>query len=195
MFLLLWWSSTFWKYIQRIVERSMPAAQAAPVGGENVVNRRTYMINRDTTEVQMGDWVFSQRPTFKKIYMPASTAAGIERLVALSKAPVKPSVLNMTELTPLIVEMGYEPDKGRGIPLWHHLGVSMFNKQAALYEQRITAGQYDLVLFEYIPALNNFYPFRVRDTLRRYYQLIDSFDAPRRGDTRGAIEVYKRADR
>jgi len=41
--------------------------------------------------------------------------------------------------------------------------------------------------------LNNFYPFRVRDTLRLHYRQVDSFPAPRRGaDTRGTIEVYVR---
>jgi hypothetical protein len=68
----------------------------------------------------------------------------------------------------------------------------MFNKEAAEYEKRIAKGQYDLVLFEYIPTLNNFYPFRVRDSLQVYYQKTDSFPAPRRGDTRGFIEIYQK---
>jgi hypothetical protein len=46
------------------------------------------------------------------------------------------------------------------------------------------------VLFEYIPTLNNFYPFRIRDTLLRYYTVADSFPAPRRGATQGTIEVF-----
>ena len=67
----------------------------------------------------------------------------------------------------------------------------MFNRQAEIYESRIREHYYDLVLFEYIPTLNNFYPFRVRDALRQHYQLVDSFWAPRRGlDTKGEIEVY-----
>jgi hypothetical protein len=98
----------------------------------------------------------------------------------------------MTELTPLAVEMPYKEEKGLEIPLWYHLGVAMFNKEAKMYEQRITNKQYDVVLFEYIPSLNNFYPFRVRDTLQKIYQKIDSFPAPRRGDTQGIIEVYTR---
>jgi len=46
------------------------------------------------------------------------------------------------------------------------------------------------VLFENIPSLNNFYPFRVRQVLRQQYRLQDSFPAPRRGETHGTIEVY-----
>jgi len=99
-------------------------------------------------------------------------------------------VLNMSELTPLAVEVPYELETGPQIPLWYHLGVAMFNKEAEMYEQRLIKKQYDLVLFEYIPTLNNFYPFRVRDTLHNHYYKIDSFPAPRRGDTQGWIEVF-----
>jgi hypothetical protein len=71
----------------------------------------------------------------------------------------------------------------------------MFNRQADTFETRIRRHYYDLVLFEYIPTLNNFYPFRVRDSLRNEYRLVDSFLAPRRGpETRGQIEVYVRPD-
>jgi hypothetical protein len=96
----------------------------------------------------------------------------------------------MTELTPLTIEMPYQLETGAEIPLWYHLGVSMFNKQAEEYEQKIIKRRYDLVLFEYIPSLNNFYPFRVRDTLLRHYNKIDSFPAPRRGTTQGIIEIF-----
>jgi hypothetical protein len=66
----------------------------------------------------------------------------------------------------------------------------MFNKQATMFETRISKNYYDLILFEYIPSLNNFYPFRVRDSLKNHYQIIDSFPAPRKGETQGMIEVY-----
>ena len=96
----------------------------------------------------------------------------------------------MSELTPLAVEMTYKLEKGPEVPLWYHLGVAMFNKEAAQYENKIRNNQYDLVIFEYVPSLNNFYPFRVRDTLINSYQKIDSFPAPRRGDTQGEIEIF-----
>ena len=96
----------------------------------------------------------------------------------------------MTELTPLAVELPYQEETGPNIPLWHHLGVAMFNKEAVWYEQRLKNQHYDLVLFEYIPTLNNFFPFRVRDSLLQHYHKIDSFPAPRRGETQGTIEVF-----
>ena len=69
----------------------------------------------------------------------------------------------------------------------------MFNREAELFEDRIRKNHYDAVLFEYIPGLNNFYPFRVRDVLRQQYRMVDSIYAPRRGEeTKGMIEVYVR---
>jgi hypothetical protein len=99
----------------------------------------------------------------------------------------------MSELTPLAAEVPFSLEKNSQLPLWYHLGVGMFNRQADSFETRIRAHYYDLILFEYIPTLNNFYPFRVRDSLRLHYPQVDSFPAPRRGvETRGVIEVFVR---
>ena len=125
--------------------------------------------------------------------MPAPTVQGMERIMKLNVLKTKdPKVLNMTELTPLAAEVPFKLETGSYYPLWYHLGVGMFNQQAQLFEDRIRNHYYDLVLFEYIPNLNNFYPFRVRDSLKLHYNLVDSFEAPRRGDTRGMIEVYRK---
>ena len=124
--------------------------------------------------------------------MPPSTADGIHRLMnmELVKSRKNLKVLNMSELTPLAAEIPYKLEENGQLPLWYHLGVGMFNRQAEIFEKRIGEHYYDLILFEYVPTLNNFYPFRVRDSLRVHYKLIDSFMAPRRGDTKGTIEVY-----
>lgn len=124
--------------------------------------------------------------------MPAATVDGIERLMQMPqvKNNKELKILNMTELTPLAVEIPYQTETGMDVPLWHHLGVAMFNKDAVRYETKIAAKTYDLVLFEYIPVLNNFFPFRVRERLFAHYNLIDSFPAPRRGETQGLIEVF-----
>jgi hypothetical protein len=212
--MLLWWSGTYWKYMQRIVARVLPSREEAKSAtGENVINKYTYMISQDTTrEIPMEKWVECGLPAFDKIYMPPPTADGIHRLMGMEMVKIgRPPlwgrdsadlaknlhpgplrVLNMSELTPLAVEIPYEPESNPALPLWYHLGVGMFNRQAAIFESRISDHYYDLVLFEYIPTLNNFNPFRVRDSLMVHYQLVDSFPAPRRGDTRGTIEVYTR---
>ena len=191
---MIWWSAVYWKYIQRMAERVFPAnEEVVSSTGENIVNRKTYMINvPDSTDIPVSKWVFSELRSFKKIYMPEPTVAGISRLLQMDMVRQNKNlrVLNMTELTPLAVEMPYRLERGSQYPLWYHLGVGMFNKQAEMFEKKIADKDYDLVLFEYIPRLNNFYPFRVRDSLIVNYRKVDSFPAPRSGETKGTIEVY-----
>jgi hypothetical protein len=193
---LLFWSGSYWHYISRIADRVFPATpaalSAAAATGENVINRHTYMLNLDTTHYEdESSWInLPGSAAFGKMYLPPSTVAGIQRVkqLPLVSRPGK-KILNMTELTPLEYELGCVPEKGNDYPLWYHLGVSLFNRQAASFCSRISRKEYDMVLFEYIPSLNNFYPFRVRDTLRQHYRLADTFFAPRR-PTNGIIEVY-----
>ena len=194
--ILLWWSGVWWKYTQRFTAGRTVTGMAVSPTGENVVGKDNYMINRDTTlkDIPTEQWVECGLAAFRKITMPPPTADGIHRLMNMdlvvhNKGGLK--VLNMSELTPLAVEIPYLPERNSQLPLWYHLGVGMFNRQADSFETRIRDHHYDLVLFEYLPTLNNFYPFRVRDSLLLHYKLVDSFMAPRRGlETRGTIEVY-----
>jgi hypothetical protein len=189
----LWWSNVYWKYIEGLTENLLSHHnEVISATGENIVNKKTYMINRDTLNIPMSRWVSSGLYSFDKIVMPQPTVDGIHRLLnsGLVKQHLKLRVLNMTELTPLAVEIPYSPERNPKLPLWFHLGVGMFNQQAALLEDRIAKLDYDLVLFEFIPGLNNFYPFRVRDSLQVHYRKVDSFMAPRRDDPSSLIEVY-----
>lgn len=196
----LWWSPAYWKYIERILYRINPPEEIQRVSktGENLINKNTYALStKDSKGLDDQAWIFSDFPVFQGIYMPAETASGMQRLKKMFKdkgLSTQPSssvkVLNMSELTPLAHELGFELERNPALPLWHHLGVGMFNKQAEIYEKRIQQGYYDCVIFEHIPNLNNFYPFRVRDQLLQVYEKVDSFTAPRRGDTQGSIEVF-----
>lgn len=192
--IMLWWSGAYWKYVQRISDRVFPQKLVVTNTGENIVNKSTYTLKADTTEIPMSEWVYTGLKSFDKIYMPKPTVEGIHRLLNMDIVRNNKNlhVLNMSELTPLAVEIPYQLDKGPEVPLWYHLGVAMFNKDAERFESSIAKRDYDLVLFEYIPTLNNFYPFRIRDSLQNHYQMVDSFMAPRRGDTKGTIEVYLR---
>ena len=196
---ILWWSGTWWKYTERFAGKIMPhhEERVSPTG-ENVVNRQTYMINTDTSEqskdIPTEQWVECGLPSFDRITMPKPTVEGIHRLLEMDVVK-KPGihVLNMSELTPLAAEIPFELESNPQLPLWYHLGVGMFNRQADSFGVRIRQQYYDLVLFEHIPTLNNFYPFRLQDSLRLHYRQVDSFLAPRRGpETRGYIEVYVR---
>ncbi len=210
---LLWWSRTWWNYTDRVIGKFLPKKETATKSrtGENIVNKDTYMIYPDTVkEVPMDQWVDCGLPSFDRISMPAPTAAGIHRLMEMEpvktyrerrakegkEAAVDLRVLNMSELTPLARDIPFQLESNGQLPLWFHLGVGMFNRQADSFETRIRQHYYDMVLFEYIPTLNNFYPFRVRDSLHLHYNQVDSFMAPRRGpETRGVIEVFVRPAR
>ncbi len=191
---LFFWSGSFWKYIQRTTGLFyLPATETHSKTGENVVNRNTYILTADTADAEGKEpWVLSGLKSFDKIYMPKGTSDGMHRVLSMDliKKGTGLRVLNMSELTPLAAEMPFSLEKNSDLPLWYHLGVGMFNRQAGIFEDRIKRNYYDLVLFEYVPTLNNFYPFRTRDSLKLYYKMVDSFPAPRRGETKGIIEVY-----
>ncbi|ATL48609.1 hypothetical protein COR50_16360 [Chitinophaga caeni] len=193
---LLWWSGTYWKYIDRVFARFLPGKEVANVSptGENVVSKHNFMINLDTTDVPTSEWVFTSIKGFEKMYMPPSTVHGMEKVLAWKAVNFQgkmPKVLNMTELTPLAYAMPYQLETGSNYPLWYHLGVGMFNKQLQLFTRKVQRQEYDIVMYEYAPTLNNFFPFALRETLQQHYRLADSFLAPRR-PTNANIEVYVR---
>jgi hypothetical protein len=193
--LLFWKSDVYAGYVsRRFFSKADNSGFQLNEKGENIVNRSNYLQPKPTSDIKEWQWIQNDLPVFKKITMPPPTVEGINRLMNMDLVKSgKLKVLNMTELTPLAAVLPYEHEKGVYTPLWNHLGVSMFNKQAETYEKKISARYYDLVLFEYIPGLNNFFPFRVRDSLQVYYRKVDSFYAPRRGpETMGNIEVYRR---
>ncbi|RAJ06739.1 hypothetical protein LX64_01866 [Chitinophaga skermanii] len=191
---LLWWSGTYWKYIDRVFAKFLPANEIQHVSktGENVVSKHNFMINLDSTDVPTSEWIFTDIKGFEKIYMPASTVHGMERLIANVKTKFPqgaPKVLNMTELTPLAYAVPFNLETGSNYPLWYHLGVGMFNKQLDMFTAKVRANEYDIVLYEYAPTLNNFFPFALRTELEATYQKVDTFLAPRR-PTNATIEVY-----
>ncbi len=80
--ILLWWSGVYWKYFDRVFERIIPKSSKVELKtDENVVDRNTFIINHDTTDIPMSKWVFSDVPVFDKIYMPEPTVQGIHRLM------------------------------------------------------------------------------------------------------------------
>ena len=140
----------------------------------------------------MDKWRTPKLASFKKMLLPGPTVDGIERIMNMDLVKNNKSlkVLNMTELTPLAYEMKFDLEKSPEYPLWFHKGVGMFQQQTDMFCSRIKNNYYDLVLFEYIPFLNNFYPFQVRDSLLRYYDRADVFTAPRKPSVQAWIEVY-----
>jgi hypothetical protein len=139
-----------------------------------------------------GPWTSTDVKGFEGVVMPGETVAGIDRLIDACSDLNRPlRVLNMSELTPLAIELGYTPPTGQ--PLWYHLNIGIFDKEVDEFCQRVKMNEYDVVLFEDIPDLTEFYPYRVRDTLRQHYTLTDTFLAPRKLEN-STIEVYFRKE-
>lgn len=168
-----WWSGVIWKYTSKFFS----VQEQSAVG--------------TATEAGM-EWGLSDFRAFRKVYLPKETIAGMNRIKELpviqeEKGDLK--VLNMSELTPLAHELGYEPMINQ--PLWYHLNIGMFDQQVDEFKERIRQEQYDLVLFEDIPSLTEFYPYELQQSLQEHYELRDRFLAPRAlGDS--YIEVYTR---
>ena len=194
--IMLWWSPVFWRYIQRFIlspaQDNISYMTHEGYSYANTVNKNTFMIELDTTDIPMDKWRVPALKSFEKILLPGPTVDGIERLMnhPMVKGHKDLKVLNMSELTPLAAEIPFALERGPGYPLWFHKGVGMFDKETKMFVDRIKNKYYDLVLFEYIPYLNNFYPYEVREALKKYYRLEDRFVAPRKPTPHAWVEVY-----
>ncbi|MEZ4947768.1 MAG: hypothetical protein R2804_19705 [Cyclobacteriaceae bacterium] len=137
-------------------------------------------------------WTPNSWPTMKNVLLPAATNSGIDRLMELPILKNKDlKVLNMTELTSLAREIGYTPLTQQ--PLWYHLNIGIFEREVEEINQKVAEGYYDMVLFQSIPSLNNFYPYKVLDKLKEKYFLYDTFLAPRKLEDSN-IQVFIRPD-
>lgn len=132
-------------------------------------------------------WSTTSYISLSNVKMPKSTIDGLKRIENVFKNSTDLKVLNMSELTFLAHEFGYTPLTQQ--PLWYHLSVGIFDKEVDEISKKIKNNYYDIVLFEDIPSLNNFYPYSLRDDLRLHYIKKDQFLAPRKLED-SWIEVY-----
>ena len=186
--ILFWWSADYWRYGQRLMHRIWP--KESHTVETDKISKYTWLLSDSTKSEKEIKWSISPYKSFKNVLLPVETIQGIGsimRLDILKKKDLK--VLNMSELTPLAYEIGFEPLPDH--PLWFHRNVSIFDKQIDEICERVARKEYDLVLFEEIPYLNQFYPEKVRKALQLHYQKINSFIAPRE-KTGAFIEVYQR---
>jgi hypothetical protein len=184
----LWWSGVFWtRFLKERVQKFLVTDSNSK---ENVISKRTYLLSADTLSHSRSKWVVPTLRSFKRIRIPEGTAEGITRIMELPVSKKKDvRVLNMSELTPLAWDMGYALEKGESHPLWFHKGVAFFDREVEMFCSKVTAGEYDLILFEDIPNVNQFYPYEVRDCVRANYKLQFKFLAPRVPEI-SYIEVY-----
>ncbi|GAB4237966.1 MAG: hypothetical protein Tsb0034_13360 [Ekhidna sp.] len=181
----LWWSGKYWDYITRMIPIK-PEKNTA-----EVVSRSTFSLNKDSTRLNKSNWKVPPYKEFRNIKLPPEAIDAIKTLDKWAQTQVNPKVLNMSELTPLASIMRYDYEKNT--PLWYHRNVALFDRELDYYLRNVERQQYDLVIFEDIPQLNNFYPFAIQEKLKKHYELWFSFQAPREKTTE-IIEVYRRRD-
>ncbi len=180
-----WWSGVFWNRFLGNMVRGMLPAKELP---EDVISKNTFIVT-DTVKMDRADWVVSDLKSFGKVKLPKETIAGIKRLEPFfMTSPQDVRVLNMSELTPLAYEFGYRLPSDQ--PLWFHKGVAIFQKEVDMFCHKINQKEYDIILFEIIPDLNNFYPQEVYDCIGKNYKMHDRFLAPRLNED-SYIEVYR----
>lgn len=187
MLIVFWWSGVYWnRFLGPRVKSLLPAKELP----EHVISKNTFIISNDTVEMDRANWVVSDFETFERVKLPEETIQGMKRLEALLAGMGNDiKVLNMSELTPLAHEFGFEIPKGQ--PLWFHQGVAIFQPEVDMLCTKIENQEYDIIMFEIIPDLNNFYPVEVHDCIRGNYQLHDKFLAPRLNED-SYIEVYRK---
>ena len=184
----LWWLNDPWnKFLRHRVDWSDTDQSG------HVINRHTFIVTADTTSNDRSGWIEPNLESFRNVRIPPKTIEGINNIRDfLEKNNLsQPYVLNMSELTPLNHEFNFKTDRGQSYPLWFHKGVVLFDREIALYKNKVKNKDYDLILFEVIPQLNEFYPSEVRDVIKEHYKLIDTFMAPRIPDN-ATIEVYSK---
>jgi hypothetical protein len=184
----MWWSGVFWtRFLKERVERILVKNKGER---ENVISKRTYLLSSDTVKYSRSKWVVPAVESFRRIRIPENTAEGIKKVMELPEAKKKDvKVLNMSELTSLAYDMGYELEKGPSHPLWFHKGVSFFDREVEVFCDKVSGKEYDVILFEDIPNVNQFYPYEVRTCIQANYKLRFKFLAPRIPEI-SYIEVY-----
>ncbi len=174
-----WWSNVYWVRFGRSKVLSYINAGKST----DVISKNTYLLGSDTTSKKMnrGKWIEPNNlPTFKGVKIPEETVAGIDRLKEMAVFKLEDAhVLNMSELTPLAYELNFGYESGERVPLWYHKGVAFFDREVAGYCTKIDKQYYDVILFQDIPDVNNFYPYEVQKCIEQQYSLQFKFLAPR----------------
>lgn len=185
----LWWSNVFW--VRNIRPKVKSYFQTSE---EGVVSKNTFILENDTSKMKRSNWVVPEMESFKGVKIPEETQRGIKEILKMpiiQSTQVDLKVLNMSELTQLAYEIPYETEKGVHHPLWYHHGVAFFDREVEYFCDKIENGEYDLILFQDIPDLNNFYSYEVRDCIIDNYEFKFKFLAPRIPEE-SYIEVYGR---
>lgn len=186
--LVFWNSENVWKYTQKIFAKVIPSVFSPPPS--NVVSKGNWAALDSTSSYQPVIWINSDIKSLKGMKLPENTENGAKNIIDLGSSYKNPKVLNMSNLTSLAYDMQYEPLSNERFPLWYHKEVALFDREIDMLCSKIDEGQFDIILFEDMPNVNNFFPYAVRDcALNSNYKLIDKFLSPT-GYTSDSVEVF-----
>ncbi|MBK6266519.1 hypothetical protein JKA74_15850 [Marivirga sp. S37H4] len=191
LFVLFWKSDNYWKYSQPLFTKIAPSLFTPPP--PDVVSKGNWAAKKDTVvKREPVRWVESGLKTLNRIKLPKNTVEGIKSIQELEVVKTKEEnikVLNMSNLTFLAAELNYEPETGKDFPLWYHRGVALFDREVDMLCEKLNKAEYDLVLFEDMPNVDNFFPYEVIECAQNKYQRVDKFLSPT-GYISDSVEVY-----
>ncbi|MEO7988395.1 MAG: hypothetical protein ABI663_02580 [Chryseolinea sp.] len=189
--ILFWRSENYWKYSNRLLGKVLPSVFSPPP--PDAVSKHHWSSKRDTVKSEPVQWKLTSYKTLKRIKLPENTIEGIDRLLKMTKGKKNPQVLNMSNLSILAYELGYTPESGTQFPLWYHKGVAFFDREEKMLCKNIQDKKYDIIIFEDLPDVNNFFPYAVRDCAldKARYTLVDRFISPT-GYATDSVNVYVR---
>ena len=186
--IFLWWSADYWKYTQKVLGKFL-TLQPPP---KEVVSRGNWAAKDTLAKIESVKWVNTPMKSLHKITIPEKTYNGIKRfkeLYPINDANKEAKVLNMSELTFLAYEAGFIPLHGPGQPLWYHKGVNFFDREVAFFCRAIENQEFDIILFQDWPDIDNYFPYEVRECLQSNYVKVDEFPDIK-GFPNSKVEVY-----
>lgn len=186
-----WRSENYWKYSNRLLGKVLPSIFNPPPA--NVVSKHSWSSKTDSLKHEPLQWRLTPYKTLKGIKLPENTADGLDRLMTMEIVKNKEhlKVLNMSNLSMLAYELGYIPENGIKSPLWYHQGVAFFDREEKMLCGNIQNGKYDIIIFEDMPDVDNFFPYAVRECAleNARYTLVDRFLSPT-GYATDSVNVY-----
>ncbi len=161
------WSNYYWFYGQKV----FPSLSINKKEETAISKYNQYNIVQDTIKkVSQTKWVKTGLKSTDNIKFPEESKKGILQLVELSKRYNKEiRVLNMSQLTFLAYEMNFIPEASSRQPLWYHRGVNVFDKEVEYLCEQVRKQEYDIIIFQDIPKLRDYFPHDVINCAKNYY--------------------------